>query len=199
MTKRLFDFMAASLGLLALSPLMAVVALAIKLDSPGPVLFKQKRVGRNFRSFRIYKFRTMTAGAAGSALTVGADPRITRLGRLLRKSKIDELPQLVNILLGDMAFVGPRPEVPSYVELFRRDYEEILKARPGLTDPASLKYRDESAILARAANPEEEYVARLLPDKIRLSKDYIRRSSFSYDLTLIFETLRQLFTARSMA
>jgi lipopolysaccharide/colanic/teichoic acid biosynthesis glycosyltransferase len=198
-TKRLFDIVAASLGLLALSPVFVFVALAIKLDSPGPVLFKQKRVGRNFRSFRIYKFRTMTAGVAGSALTVGADPRITRLGRLLRKSKLDELPQLVNILFGDMTFVGPRPEVPSYVELFRRDYEEILKVRPGLTDLASLKYRDESAILARAENPEEEYVTRLLPDKIRLSKEYIRRSSFSYDLALIFETLRQLFAARSMA
>jgi lipopolysaccharide/colanic/teichoic acid biosynthesis glycosyltransferase len=198
-TKRLFDIVAASLGLLALSPVFVFVALAIKVDSPGPVLFKQKRVGRNFRSFRIYKFRTMTAGVAGSALTVGADPRITRLGRLLRKSKLDELPQLVNILFGDMTFVGPRPEVPSYVELFRRDYEEILKVRPGLTDLASLKYRDESAILARAENPEEEYLTRLLPDKIRLSKEYIRRSSFSYDLALIFETLRRLFAARSLA
>jgi lipopolysaccharide/colanic/teichoic acid biosynthesis glycosyltransferase len=198
-TKRLFDIIAASLGLLALSPVFVFVALAIKLDSPGPVLFKQNRVGRNFRGFRIYKFRTMTAGAAGSALTVGADPRITRFGRLLRTSKLDELPQLVNILFGDMTFVGPRPELPSYVELFRGDYEEILKVRPGLTDLASLKYRDESAILARAENPEEEYVARLLPDKIRLSKEYIRRSSFAYDLALIFETLRQLFAARSMA
>jgi lipopolysaccharide/colanic/teichoic acid biosynthesis glycosyltransferase len=198
-TKRLFDIVAAALGLLALGPVFMVVALGIKLDSPGPVLFKQKRVGRNFRSFRIYKFRTMTVESGGSELTVGADPRITRSGRFLRRTKIDELPQLFNILVGDMTFVGPRPEVPSYVELFRRDYEELLKVRPGLTDLASLKYRDESAILAGTENPEAEYIGHLLPDKIRLSKEYIRRSSFSYDLTLIFETLRQILAPRRIA
>jgi lipopolysaccharide/colanic/teichoic acid biosynthesis glycosyltransferase len=197
--KRAFDIVAAASGLLALSPVLAVVAAAIKLDSPGPVLFKQKRVGRNFRIFRIYKFRTMTVNTAGRELTVGADPRITRVGGFLRRTKIDELPQLLNILRGDMTLVGPRPEVPSYVELFRRDYEELLKVRPGLTDLASLKYRDESAILARAENPEAEYIRRLLPDKIQLSKEYIRRSSFSYDLTLIFETLRQIVAPRRVA
>jgi lipopolysaccharide/colanic/teichoic acid biosynthesis glycosyltransferase len=197
--KRAFDIVAAASGLLALSPVLAVVAAAIKLDSPGPVLFKQKRVGRNFRIFRIYKFRTMTVNTAGRELTVGADPRITRVGGFLRRTKIDELPQLLNILRGDMTLVGPRPEVPSYVELFRRDYEELLKVRPGLTDLASLKYRDESAILACAENPEAEYIRRLLPDKIQLSKEYIRRSSFSYDLTLIFETLRQIVAPRRVA
>jgi len=197
--KRSFDIVGAALGLLALSPLFALVALAVKLDSPGPVLFRQNRVGRNFRTFQIFKFRTMTANAGGIELTAGADPRVTRLGRLLRKSKIDELPQLVNVLIGDMAFVGPRPEVPSYVELFRRDYEELLKVRPGLTDPASLKYHNESVILGSSENPEAEYVTRLLPDKIRLSKEYIRCSSFSYDLVLIFETLRQLLAPRRIA
>jgi lipopolysaccharide/colanic/teichoic acid biosynthesis glycosyltransferase len=197
--KRLFDIVAAAIGLLALCPVFSVVALGIKLDSAGPVLFKQKRVGRDFRTFRIYKFRTMAVNTGGRELTVGADPRITRVGHLLRKSKIDELPQLFNILMGDMTFVGPRPEVPSYVELFRRDYEELLKVRPGLTDLASLKYRDESAILARAENPEAEYIRHLLPDKIQLSKEYIRRSSFAYDLTLIFATLRQIFAPRRTA
>jgi lipopolysaccharide/colanic/teichoic acid biosynthesis glycosyltransferase len=141
----------------------------------------------------------MAVTTGGSELTVGADPRITHFGHYLRKTKIDELPQLLNILLGDMTFVGPRPEVPSYVELFRRDYEELLKVRPGLTDPASLKYRDESGILAGAENPEAEYIRRLLPDKIRLSKEYIRRSCFSYDLTLICETLRQVLLPRRTA
>jgi lipopolysaccharide/colanic/teichoic acid biosynthesis glycosyltransferase len=197
--KRLFDIIAAVLGLLVLQPLFLIVALAIKLDSSGPVLFKQERVGRNFRIFRISKFRTMTVSARGGELTVGADGRITRCGHFLRKYKIDELPQLVNILVGDMSFVGPRPEVPSYVRVFRRDYEELLTVRPGLTDLASLKYRDESAILGGAENPEVEYISRLLPDKIRLSKEYIRRSSFSYDMTLIFETLRQVFSPRRVA
>jgi lipopolysaccharide/colanic/teichoic acid biosynthesis glycosyltransferase len=198
-TKRLFDIVAAALGLIALCPLFVVVALGIKLDSPGPVLFRQNRVGRSFRIFRICKFRTMAVSAGGGALTIGADPRVTRFGRFLRRTKIDELPQLFNILIGNMTFVGPRPEVPTYVELFRRDYEELLKVRPGLTDLASLKYRDESTILADTENPESEYVSRLLPEKIRLSKEYMRRSSFAYDLTLIFETLRQIWTPRRIA
>jgi lipopolysaccharide/colanic/teichoic acid biosynthesis glycosyltransferase len=132
-------------------------------------------------------------------ITVGADPRITRVGHWLRKSKIDELPQLVNILRGEMTFVGPRPEVARYVELFRSDYDEILKVRPGLTDLASLKYRDEASLLGAVKNPEEEYVRRLLPDKIRLAKEYIRRASFVYDLRLIFKTVRALVDRRSVA
>jgi lipopolysaccharide/colanic/teichoic acid biosynthesis glycosyltransferase len=199
MIKRAFDVAASALALLLLCPLFLLVALAIKLDSAGPALFKQTRVGRHFRSFTIYKFRTMSANAAGREITVGADPRITRVGRFLRQAKIDELPQLVNILRGDMTFVGPRPEVPAYVDLFRADYEELLQVRPGLTDLASLKYRDESAILACAENPEVEYLARLLPDKIRLSKEYLRRSCFTYDLALILETFRQVWTPRRIA
>jgi lipopolysaccharide/colanic/teichoic acid biosynthesis glycosyltransferase len=197
--KRAFDIIAAALGLLILFPILVLVALAIKLDSTGPVLFTQERVGRNFRSFRIYKFRTMAVNARGGALTVGADPRITRFGRLLRQTKIDELPQLFNILTGEMSFVGPRPEVPSYVELFRADYAELLKVRPGLTDLASLKYREEASVLARAQDPQMEYVARVLPDKIHLSKEYIQRSSFLFDLQLIVETLRQIFRPRRVA
>jgi len=124
---------------------------------------------------------------------VGDDPRITPTGRLLRRTKIDEIPQLINVLKGDMSFVGPRPEVPEFVELFRSEYEEILKVRPGITDLASLKYRDEAAVLEQSENPEEEYLRRVLPDKINLSKEYISRSSFFFDLTLILKTVRKLF------
>lgn len=198
MMKRMFDIVVAAAALVVLFPLLVLSALLIKLDSPGPIFFKQERIGRNFRPFWIYKFRTMAqdAPARGGLVTIGEDARVTRVGRLLRKSKIDEIPQLTNILRGDMALVGPRPEVRYYVELFRRDYEEILKVRPGLTDLASLKYRDEAALLGKAANPEDEYRTRVLPDKIRLAKDYLRRSSFLFDLGLILKTLFKLFDYR---
>ena len=198
MMKRMFDIVVAAAALVVLFPLLVLSALLIKLDSPGPIFFKQERIGRNFRPFWIYKFRTMAqdAPARGGLVTIGEDARVTRVGRLLRKSKIDEIPQLTNILKGDMALVGPRPEVRYYVELFRRDYEEILKVRPGLTDLASLKYRDEAALLGKAANPEDEYMRHVLPDKIRLAKDYLRRSSFLFDLGLILKTLFKLFDYR---
>jgi lipopolysaccharide/colanic/teichoic acid biosynthesis glycosyltransferase len=197
--KRAFDIVISLAALVLLLPLFVAVAVVIKWDSPGPIFFRQRRVGRGFRPFCIYKFRTMVEGGCGLSITVNRDPRITRLGHYLRRTKIDELPQLFNILIGDMAFVGPRPEVPSYVEMFRGDYEELLKVRPGLTDLASLKYRNESAILANAENPESEYISRLLPDKIQLSKEYIRRSSFAYDLTLIVETVRQIWTPKGIS
>jgi lipopolysaccharide/colanic/teichoic acid biosynthesis glycosyltransferase len=198
--KRLLDILAAVAGLTLLAPLLAAVALLIKLDSPGPVLFKQQRVGKGFRPFWIYKFRTMKVDPdGGPVLTIGADRRITRAGALLRRSKIDELPQLINILKGDMTIVGPRPEVPRYVEAFHRDYEEILKVRPGLTDLASLKYRDESALLGQSDDPEEEYLRRILPDKIRLAKDYIHRSSLRFDINLIGKTLLRVVFPRSAA
>jgi lipopolysaccharide/colanic/teichoic acid biosynthesis glycosyltransferase len=147
-SKRVFDIVFASLGLLCLSPLLLPVALLIKLDSPGPVFFRQERMGRGFRPFRIYKFRTMVRDAPrhGGPITFGADPRITTVGRALRKTKIDELPQLINVLRGQMSFVGPRPEVRRYVELFREDYEDILRVLPGITDLASLKYRHEESM-----------------------------------------------------
>ena len=198
--KRLLDIVAAGAGLLVLAPLFGVVALLIKLDSPGPVFFKQKRIGRGFCPFWIYKFRTMRHEAADARqLTVGDDARITRIGHFLRRSKLDELPQLFNILKGDMTLVGPRPEVPRYVEAFRRDYEEILTVRPGLTDLASLKYRDESALLGQSADPEQEYLRRVLPDKIRLGKEYIHRSSLAFDMSLILKTLGKVFFSRSAA
>ncbi len=196
--KRVFDAIISSLGLLLLGPVFLIVALMIKLDSRGPVFFKQARIGREFRSFFIYKFRTMIADAAsrGGTLTVGSDPRITRVGAVLRTTKIDEIPQLINIFKGDMSFVGPRPEVLEFVELFRSDYEEILRVRPGLTDLASLKYRNEAMALAQAEDPHEDYLKRVLPDKIRLAKEYIRRSSFLFDLGLIIKTLVRLFECR---
>lgn len=193
--KRLFDVTAAGLGLVVFTPVMLIVALLIKLDSRGPVFFKQERIGKGFQPFLIYKFRTMVQNASenGISLTVGNDPRITKVGRFLRKGKIDELPQLLNVLKGEMTFVGPRPEVPEFVQLFRRDYEEILTARPGITDLASINYRDESTLLGQSKDAREIYVTRILPDKIRLAKEYLHRSSFFFDMGLILKTLMRLF------
>jgi len=194
-SKQAFDIVVAFVGLLFLLPLLLLVALLIKIDSRGPVFFRQERIGRDFRPFLIYKFRTMVQDASrkGGSITFGLDPRITRVGRLLRKTKIDELPQLINVLRGEMSFVGPRPEVWQYVELFRQDYEEILKVLPGITDLASLRYRHEAEILGRSENPEDEYVRRVLPEKIRLAKEYVRRSSLLFDVTIIFKTILTLF------
>ncbi len=185
------DVLASAAGLLLLSPLLLGVALLIKLTSRGPALFCQERVGRGFRPFVIYKFRTMVqeAPARGGVITVGADPRITRLGSFLRKAKIDEFPQLLNVLKGDMSLVGPRPEVARYVEMFRRDYQVLLEARPGITDLASLKYRNEAALLAAAPDPLGKYVEEVLPDKIRLARYYLERASFSRDVGVILRTV----------
>jgi lipopolysaccharide/colanic/teichoic acid biosynthesis glycosyltransferase len=191
-TKRLFDIAASFTGLVVMSPVLAIAALLVKADSRGPVLFQQERVGRDFEPFRIWKFRTMTVPEPSErrdGVTVGADPRITRVGRLLRKTKVDELPQLYNVLRGDMSLVGPRPELRRYVQMFERDYREILQCRPGITDLASIKYRDEARLLALAADPETEYVARLLPDKIRLAKEYVARRSVVLDLQIILRSL----------
>jgi lipopolysaccharide/colanic/teichoic acid biosynthesis glycosyltransferase len=189
--KRFLDVTVSAVGLVVLSPVFALAALLIKLDSRGPVFFRQERMGQGRRVFLIYKFRTMVADAPakGGQLTSPKDSRITRVGHILRKTKVDELPQLLNVLKGEMALVGPRPEVRRYVDLFVRDYEEILAVRPGITDLASLKYADESTALARAADPEHEYVTRVLPDKIALAKEYVRRSSFVFDLSLILRTV----------
>ncbi len=199
MAKRLFDLLASGLGLLLLAPLLLAVAIAIKLDSPGPVFFRQVRVGRGGVEFRIHKFRTMAhrdAGteAATAQITIGADPRITRIGALLRRTKLDELAQLIDVLVGHMSLVGPRPEVPRYVALYPQPLrDKVLSVRPGITDPASLAYRDESALLARAMDPEREYVEVLLPAKLQLSARYVEQASFTGDLRLIAATIRALW------
>ena len=192
MLKRGFDITASMVALVLLCPLLLLLGLLIKCDSSGPALFKQQRMGRGFRPFWIYKFRTMIHAADGPLVTAGQDSRVTRVGRFLRKMKLDELPQLINVLKGEMSLVGPRPEVPQYVRVFQKDYEEILKARPGITDLASLKYRNEEAILGNSEDPEDDYINRVLPDKITLAKEYLQRSSFIFDLAVIAKTLLRL-------
>lgn len=190
--KRLFDIAASALGLLLLAPLLLLAALWVKLDSPGPALFRQTRVGRFGVPFTIHKFRTMRV-EPGAAITVGADPRITRSGALLRASKLDELPQLWDVLRGAMSLVGPRPELPRYVAMYPADLREIvLSVRPGITDPASLSFRDESELLAKAADPKREYVEVIMPMKLRLAGDYVRSASLVGDIRLIMATLRAI-------
>jgi lipopolysaccharide/colanic/teichoic acid biosynthesis glycosyltransferase len=187
--KRLFDIVVSVAALLLLSPLLVALALAIAIDSGRPVFFTQERVGRHFRRFRMWKFRTMSAGVAGPPITLAGDPRITRAGRFLRASKLDELPQLWNVLRGDMSLVGPRPELPHYVEMFRERYAPVLELRPGMTDSASIRYRNEERVLAAAAKPLAEYTDRVLPDKIALAEEYVRTRSFTRDLGILLRTL----------
>jgi lipopolysaccharide/colanic/teichoic acid biosynthesis glycosyltransferase len=191
MMKRAVDIVFAAVGLVIFAPLLLIVVLLTTLEGAGSVLFRQERIGKGGKPFFILKFRTMAVdpSRSGSSITVGEDQRITRVGRVLRKTKIDELPQLINVLKGDMSLVGPRPEVRRYVELFPRDYEVILAVRPGITDPASLKFRDEAAVLGRSVDPEQEYVQRVLPQKIRLSRDYLAHASLTRDLTLVVQTV----------
>ncbi|ANH68949.1 sugar transferase [Mitsuaria sp. 7] len=192
MAKRLFDILCAGLGLLLLSPLLLVVAAWVKMDSRGPVMFRQERVGRFGRTFRIHKFRTMRvdAPALGPQITIGDDARITRSGRWLRASKVDELPQLWDVLRGAMSLVGPRPEVPRYVALYPAELRAlVLSVRPGITDPASLSFRNESELLAQAEDPEREYVEVVMPMKLRLAADYVRNASLGGDIRLILATL----------
>lgn len=190
--KRIFDIVLSALGLFALSPLFIAVAALIKLHDGGPVFFRQERVGRDFRPFFIYKFRTMITDAAdkGPKITVGGDTRITGMGKILRKYKIDELPQLINVFKGEMSFVGPRPEVRKYVETYRSDYEKLLRLQPGITDPASINYSTEEEMLGGSKEDWEElYVKRILPEKIRLSLRYAENPGLSADVRIILETL----------
>ncbi len=192
MAKRLFDLLLSSIGLLLLAPVLLLIAVLVKLDSPGPVMFRQERVGRFGQPFRIHKFRTMRHEPAGQGLqiTVGADRRITRVGGFLRASKLDELPQLLDVWLGDMSLVGPRPEVPRYVAHYPAELrDKVLSVRPGITDIASIEYRDESAVLARAADPERAYIDEVLPHKLALAARYVERSSLWLDVWLIWRTV----------
>jgi lipopolysaccharide/colanic/teichoic acid biosynthesis glycosyltransferase len=198
MAKRLFDLIGAAFALVLLSPVLLAVALAVKLDSPGPVFFRQERVGRHGRPFRIHKFRTMRVMAErdGPQITVGAaDSRITRVGRWIRSRRFDELAQLIDVLKGDMSIVGPRPEVPRYVALYPAEARaKVLSVKPGITDPAALAFRDEGELLARAADPEREYVEVIMPAKLRHAMDYAERATVWTDLRLIGRTLRVLVT-----
>ena len=196
--KRLFDIFFSSIGLLILSPLFVIVALLIKSDSEGPIFFRQERIGKNYKPFRIYKFRTMTVDAEkkGSLITACTDNRITKIGKFLRKYKIDELPQLINVLKGEMSFVGPRPEVKEYVQLFNSDYKRLLKIRPGIIDPASIKYSNEEDILSLSKDFEEDYIKMILPEKIKLSLQYADNHNFIIDLKLILKTILETSLAR---
>jgi lipopolysaccharide/colanic/teichoic acid biosynthesis glycosyltransferase len=190
--KRLFDIAASMIGLVLLSPVLFVAAVLVKISDGGPVLFRQTRMGRDFRPFQLLKFRTMIVDAdhAGPPVTADGDPRITPIGRALRKTKLDELPQLVNVFKGDMSIVGPRPEVPKYVEMFRNGhYNAILQVRPGITDYAAIAFRDEESVLGTFDSPEEGYVQEVLPRKIELYEQYLREIRFATDIKLVLLTL----------
>lgn len=195
MAKRIFDWLASTCGLLALAPVLVVLAVWIKLDSAGPVFFRQERVGRGGKLFRIHKFRTMVTDAErrGLQITVGADARVTRVGQWLRKYKLDELPQLLDVWLGHMSLVGPRPEVPRYVACYPADVRDVvLSVRPGITDRASIEFKDENEILGRAVDPHLAYVNEVLPIKLRYYVDYVAHRSFWSDVGIIVATIRAL-------
>ncbi len=189
--KRAMDIVISGGALLVLWPALALIALAIRIDDPGPVFFRQVRVGRNGKEFRIFKFRTMVVDAdkKGLQITVGRDNRITRMGAFLRRTKLDELAQLINVFVGDMSFVGPRPEVPKYVNLYTPYQRQVLLVRPGITDYASIAYRNENDLLAGAEDPERMYIDVIMPDKIELNMKYLREISPMADLKLIFGTI----------
>ncbi len=189
--RRVADLLVSSVGLVFASPLMAVLACAVYIDSGSPVLFRQRRVGRGGEPFTIFKFRTMGVSPRPEAsVTAANDPQITRIGRWLRSTKMDELPQLWNVALGDMSLVGPRPEVPMYVALWPEEPKKIiLSVRPGITDPAALKYRRESELLGRQSDPEAYYRTVILPDKVMVYRDYVVGRCAASDVKLIFETL----------
>lgn len=196
MTKRLFDIVASGCGLIVLSPLFLILAIWIKLDSKGPVFYRQVRVGRNNMDFRIFKFRSMKEGAdQGSLVTIGGhDSRITRSGYILRRFKLDELPQLINVFVGDMSLVGPRPEVRHYVNYWTPEQMQVLDVRPGITDPASIRFRNENDLLDKAENPEEYYINVIMQEKIRLYLEYVGNHSLWYDIKLIFQTIKVVIT-----
>ncbi|TBX13036.1 sugar transferase [Clostridium perfringens] len=193
--KRTFDLFFSLIGIIITIPILILVSIMIKLTSKGPIIFKQERVGKNKKFFYIYKFRTMTDcddKASDRQVTVINDQRITRIGRILRKYKIDELPQLYNVLKGDMSFVGPRPEVKKYVKFYEEEYDEILKIKPGITDLASIEYIDENTIISKYSDPEKVYIEEVLPKKLMLNKRYIEEMSIKNDILLILKTIKKI-------
>ena len=191
MVKRLFDFVLASLGLLALSPCLVAVAVAIKLSSPGPIFYRGERAGLHGGLFRIFKFRTMIVDAEsrGPSSTREDDPRITSVGSFLRRHKLDELPQLINVVRGDLSLVGPRPQFKWAVDLYNGEERRLLTVRPGITDYASIRFRNESEILKGSTDPDQDYMEKIHPEKVRLGLEYVRRHSLWIDLRLILATL----------
>jgi lipopolysaccharide/colanic/teichoic acid biosynthesis glycosyltransferase len=189
MVKRALDLVVSGVAIVLLAPVIAAIAAAVLLDSGSPVFYGQERVGLDFRRFRIWKFRSMRPSNSGSKITVRGDSRITRIGRVLRATKLDELPQLWNVFVGQMSLVGPRPEVPEYVEMYRNRYEAILTVRPGITDLASIQFRDEEVILAASADPIEYYTSQILPAKLDLADAYLRKRSLLLDMSIILRTL----------
>ena len=194
--KRLFDILASGLGLLVLNPLFLILAIWIKLDSKGPVFYRQVRVGKDNKDFRIFKFRSMRVGSdKGSLVTIGGrDPRITRSGYIIRKLKLDELPQLINVFVGDMSLVGPRPEVRHYVNYWTPEQMHVLDVRPGITDPASIKFRNENELMEKAENPEEYYINVIMQEKLKLYLEYVKNHTFWGDIGLIFKTFWVIVT-----
>lgn len=193
--KRLFDIVASSLGLLVLSPLFLILSIWIKTDSSGPVFYRQVRVGLHGKDFKLFKFRSMRVGSDKKGLITigGRDPRVTRSGYFIRKYKLDEIPQLINVLIGDMSLVGPRPEVRKYVDMYTAEQLNVLNVRPGITDLASIRYRNENELLGKAENPEKYYIDVIMQDKLRINLDYVASHSFLSDIKLIFNTLWNIF------
>lgn len=196
--KRLFDIVASGFGLIVLCPLFLVLAIWIKCDSKGPVFYRQVRVGYKNKDFRIFKFRSMRVGAdKGSLVTIGGhDPRVTRSGYFIRKFKFDELPQLINVFLGDMSLVGPRPEVRHYVDYWTPEQMHVLDVRPGITDPASIKFRNENELMEKAEDPEKYYIEVIMQEKIKLYLEYVEKQSFWYDFGLILKTFKVIVSER---
>ena len=193
MLKRIFDITLSLFGLIILLPFILIIAILIKIDSKGPVFFKQIRVTKNGKEFKIFKYRTMRVGSDKySQITVGKDGRITKIGSFLRKYKLDEIPQLINVLIGDMSLVGPRPEVPKYVALYTDEQKEILKVRAGITDYASIEFSDENDLLASEKNPEEAYIEKIMPKKIELNKKYLSEISVLTDIKIILLTIKKI-------
>ena len=196
--KRLFDIIASACGLLVLSPVFLIMAIWIKQDSNGPVFYRQVRVGRHNKDFRIFKFRSMRVGAdKGGLVTIGGrDPRITRSGYFIRKYKLDEFPQLINVFLGEMSVVGPRPEVRHYVNYWTPEQMHVLDVRPGISDPASIKFRNENELMEKAEDPEDYYINVIMQEKIKLYLEYIQNASCWSDIKLIFKTFKVIITER---
>lgn len=196
--KLVFDFLLSLVAVILLAPLFLILSLLILIDNKGPIFFKQTRVGKDGHPFKIYKFRTMVVDAEklGKRITVGDDVRITRIGKFLRKYKLDELPQLINVYRGEMSFVGPRPEVPEYTALYKEEQKDVLKVKPGITDYASIKYKNENEILAISINPEKKYIEEVMQDKLRINLEYIHNRSILEDIKIIFLTLSSFYSPR---